>query len=401
LKKNTFIFSLFKWLLISILVGILSGFGAFVFLGSLDYITSLRNKNENFIFLLPLVGLIVAWAYEKYGKISSKGNNLLIEEIESPNQKIPLIMAPLVLGGTLLSHLAGASVGREGTALQISGALADQLSPVFKLSASERRILLLAAIASGFSAIFGTPLAGFLFAIELFKFKHRQLPLLLTLLLSAFIAHHFCVFLGATHSNFTIGQVPAIEFSNIIYLVMAGLAFGLAAYFFKTLAHYFQTTAKYFISNPILKTSVAGAVLLVLYLVFDLKIYYGLGIETIFASFNDIQKPEIFIIKMVLTTFALSMGFKGGEVTPLFFIGATLGSALAIILPLPVAILAAVGFVAVFAGATNTPIASAVMGLELFGISIWPYLALGCLVAYIFSGKKSIYSAQAHQSKLF
>ncbi len=383
-----------KWFLITLLIGLIGGIGSYIFLRMLDITTNARISHPFFIYLLPVAGLGIGLAYYYFGTEETKGNNKLIDEIYKPKQCISFKMAPIVLFSTLFTHLVGASAGREGTALQITASISDQLSKIFKLTNQDRTLVLLAAVSAGFGSVFGTPLAGAIFALEIFFLKKIKIQYIPVIVSSAYFAHYICLFLGTKHTMYTINILPKINAPILLYCTIIGIVSGMASYFYKFMAEFIAKKIQYIIKFPPLRPAIGGLFLLIIFLLFDTKRYMGLGISTIQQSFISIQKPEIFLIKILFTAFTLSVGFKGGEVTPLFFIGATLGSALFLFIPLPISILAAMGFVAVFAGATNTPIASTILGIELFGFHTVAYVSIACFIAYFFSGEKSIYSSQ-------
>ncbi len=383
-----------KWFLITLLIGLIGGLGSYIFLSLLDITTNARISHPFFIYLLPISGLSIGLSYYYFGTDEAKGNNKLIEEIYEPKQTISFKMAPMVLFSTLLTHLVGGSAGREGTALQISASISDQLSKVFKLTIQDRSLLLLAAVSAGFGSVFGTPFAGAIFALEIFFFNKIKIQFIPVIVSSAYLAHYFCLFLGVKHTEYMVNILPEANGLTLLYCTLIGFFCGIASYFYKILAEFIAKQFQNFIKFPPLRPAIGGLVLLLIFLLFDSNTYMGLGISTIQHSFISNQSPEIFFIKILLTAFTLSVGFKGGEVTPLFYIGATLGSAMFVFIPLPISILAAMGFVAVFAGATNTPFASTILGIELFGLHTAIYILIACFTAYFFSGQRSIYTAQ-------
>lgn len=397
--KNQFHFKfLLKWLLIGIVVGSLSGSASAVFLILLDWAKGVREANYWLLFLLPLGGLLVAVAYQYLGKSVVKGNNLLVEEVQKPSKMVSFLMAPLVLVGTIITHLFGGSAGREGTAVQMGGAIADQLNLVKQFSEEDRKILLMCGMAAGFASLFGTPIAGTVFAIEIIFIGKLKYEGVIPVLLSAFIANYVCDLWPIEHTHYDIGLVPDFNFTNVGWVLLASVAFGLTSMSFSSGMFWLGNQFKKRISNALLRPVIGGALVAALIYWVGFK-YAGLGIDTIVASFTIQQGPEVFALKLGLTVLTLSAGFKGGEVTPLFFIGAALGSALSLIIPLPVGLLAGVGFVAVFSGATNSPIACSLMGVELFmhgstGVSLPVFLIIGCFGAYFFSGHTGIYSSQ-------
>jgi H+/Cl- antiporter ClcA len=384
-----------KWLLLSLAIGLCVGSASAFFLNSLNWVTDFRESHLWIIAFLPLGGLIIGLTYHYYGESVVKGNNQLLEELHSPKQIIPFRMAPLVLFGTLATHLFGGSAGREGTAVQMGGAIADRFTHLFKLSDTNRKIILIMGISAGFASIFGTPLAGAVFALEvMILLRKTRFEALLPSLLVAFVADYTCKAWNVGHTHYSILNVPPVTFQNIVYTMVAAILFGLTAWLFSYTVHFFGRQFKALVSYPPLRPMLGGIVIaLAVYYMGSTK-YIGLGIPTIVESFTLQQPAYAFLLKLLLTTFTLGAGFKGGEVTPLFFIGATLGSALFLIIPLPMALLAGMGFVAVFSGATNTPLACTLMGMELFGTECGLYIGLACIVAYFFSGSKSIYSSQ-------
>ena len=369
----------------------------------LDWATQWRGDNLWILWLLPLGGLLIGLSYHYYGQSVVKGNNQLLDEITEPKKIIPLRMAPLVALGTIATHLFGGSAGREGTAVQMGGSIADQFTKIFKLNKHDRKILLIMGISAGFSAVFGTPLAGAVFGLEVYIIGRMRYEAIVPSFLVAVIADKVCMAwqypLPVTHTHYTQPALLDMTASHFIYAIIAGILFGFTSLLFSNANHFWSKLFKNKIEWPPLRPLIGGAILaLVLYFIsfssIDQSRYIGLGIPIIEQAFGEQMFWFDFLAKLILTSFTLGCGFKGGEVTPLFFIGATLGSALSGIIPLPVALLAAMGFVGVFAGATNTPIACTLMGIELFGAQIGVFLGISCICAYLFSGHTSIYSSQ-------
>ncbi|MBY0245585.1 MAG: chloride channel protein [Sphingobacteriaceae bacterium] len=380
-----------KWLFICVFIGFLVGSASAIFLHSLDWVTQYREDHFWLIYFLPIGGFLVGLLYHYYGKSATKGNHLLLETFDKPKERIPLRMAFFVYLGTLSTHLFGGSAGREGTALQMAGSIAEQLNRFLKIDETERKTILFTAIAAGFGAVFGTPLAGMVFAYEFFEVGKLRYKVILPVILTIFLAHNVALLWQAKHSVFVINSLPKFSFFTFLYLLLAGILFGVCAYLFCNLSKFTRRIFNQMISFPPFRPLLGGLVVVVLIFIFDTTKYLGLGVPTILNAFQNPLPWYDFLLKMVFTIVTLSSGFKGGEVTPLFFIGAALGSAFSVFIPLPVGLLAGLGFVAVFAGAAKTPFTCVLLAFELFGLPCAIYALVVCFVSYCFSGKEGIY----------
>ena len=401
-KISAILLFILKWLFITIMTAGLVGSATAWFLIALDFVTIWRTDHIWVVNFLPLIGLGIGFAYHYFGADAKKGNDLILEihqATETTSTKsssikpIPLIMAPLVFISSLLTHLGGGSAGREGTAVQIGGAIADQFTSIFKLSSAERKTILIMGVSAGFAAVFGTPFAAAIFALEIMSFKKIKFENIIPSFLAAFGAHYTCLAWMVKHTVYSIDIIPSITISALSWTLLAGIIFGLTAFVFiqsnKLLEGLFSKI-KFAPFRPFI-----GGIIIALFIILaNSTKFIGLGIPSITDAFNTPAGSFDFALKLLLTSLTLSAGFKGGEVTPLFFIGATLGNVLIWFIPLPMVLLAGMGFVAVFAGATHCVIASIIMGVELFGIQAGIYVGLASMIAYFTSGINGIYSAK-------
>jgi H+/Cl- antiporter ClcA len=402
---------LLYWTVLILPVAVVVGLFVALFLWLLEWATATRWSNLWLIFLLPIAGIIIAALYRLAGKNADAGNNLIIDEIHKPGGGIPARMAPLILFTTVITHLFGGSAGREGTAVQMGGSISSLFSKWYKLKHEDKRILLMCGMAAGFGAVFGTPITGAIFALEVLAIGRIKYEALLPCLIASIIADVTCSSVGIPHTHYSIQfsdtgnhlfSFVSFDILLLIKVIGAGIAFGLAGFMFAELMHFIKRSSNKYISKKWL-IPVIGAVLVVgiSYLAgsFD---YLGLGVTN--PNKNGVSIASAFsaggathyswVLKLLLTAITLGMGFKGGEVTPLFFIGATLGYSIAMLTGAPIDLMAGLGFIAVFAGATNTPIACTMMGVELFGSHYVLYYAVACFTSYYFSGHSGIYGSQ-------
>ncbi len=403
-----------RWILLLTPIAAAIGSSCALFLWALDKATDARLAYRYLLFALPLAGSFVTFLYTKLGHSArggdaNGGNNLLIDEIHQPSAGVPFRMAPLILVATIITHLFGGSAGREGTAVQMGGSLAAAFGRSawgrwFKLDESDARIVLMAGIAAGFGGVFGTPIAGAVFAMEVLAVGRMEYDAIVPCLIAALIGDWACQSWGIHHSLYHIAAISSTRPEMILSLkvAVAAVLFGLTSVLFAEAMHGVQHFFKTRVHEPMLRPFIGGLIIIALVTVLRTRDYIGLGdyspdihAITIASSFHAGGADALsWFWKLVFTAVTLGSGFKGGEVTPLFFIGATLGNILAIVMHAPVDLFAALGFVAVFAGAANTPLACTLMGLELFGSQNAPYFAIACFVAYFFSGHSGIYSSQ-------
>lgn len=394
--------ALLRWTLILLPMAVCVGSAVALFLWALDVATRARFDHVWLIGLMPLAGAAMVVAYGRFGKGAEAGNNLIMDEIHAPGGGVPLRMAPFILVATVVTHLVGGSAGREGTAVQMGGALAGGIGRLARLDPAGMRLVLMAGVAAGFGAVFGTPLAGTVFAMEVLTRGRLDHEALIPALGAALVADWTVAAWGISHTVYAISFAGPVGAGLLAKVAVAGLAFGLCARGFAAASH--EAAALWARAVPLapLRPVLASGAILGLAWCLGTRAYLGLGVLAEFPG--DPTLPGFFdpglvdwtswFWKALFTILTLSAGFKGGEVTPLFFIGAALGHALGLALGAPPDLMAALGFVAVFAGATNTPLACLVMGIELFGAAQAVPLAIGCFLAYASSGPSSIWLSQ-------
>ena len=402
---------LMRWTLLLIPLSLSVGSLVAFFLWLLDIVTRCRQRHGWLLFLLPFAGIGIYFLYKLWGKNSERGNNLIMEEIHQPGGGVPARMTPLVLLTTIVTHLFGGSAGREGTAVQMGGSVACLYGKWFGLKNDDLRIMLMAGISAGFGAVFGTPVAGTVFALEVLAIGVIRYNALLPCFIASVLADMTTAAWGIHHTSYSVtsiipatGAIPFLhaDVSLLLKAILAGALFGLAAYLFSQLSHLVKSGAQQLIKIEWLIPFAGGVVIICFCYLLGTTDYLGLGVtaknETGVSIVNAFHAGGAtywsWFWKLLFTVITLSTGFKGGEVTPLFFIGAALGNTIAIATGAPVDLFAAMGFIAVFAGATNTPLACTVMGVELFGTSYTLYFAIACFTAYYFSGHTGIYSSQ-------
>ncbi|MCU1395254.1 MAG: voltage-gated chloride channel protein [Ilumatobacteraceae bacterium] len=394
LQRVGFLRQVARWIALGALSGLLAGLSSWVFLKGLERVTEFREHGRQWlVFLLPLAGMGMGAAYHYLGGRSHEGSNLLIDQIHEPTEWVPTRMAPLVLIGTWVSHLFGASVGREGTALQMSGSLTDGMSKLLRLTPSDRRMMLIAALGGGFGAVFGVPVAGAVFALEVQSVGRLRFEPIIPTLTAALVGDRVLIALGYHHTIYA-AMTPHITPWMLVRVAGAGLLFGLVAALFAGATHRLKHVMAEQVSWAPARPLMGGIVVIALVTIFG-HAYQGLSLPYLArAMAGDHLSFAVFALKLLFTVVCVGTGFFGGEVTPLFVMGATLGAALALPLGLSAPVIAAVGFCAVFGAAANAPLACIIMGAELFGSGVIVPIAVGVIVAYIASGNRGIYTSQ-------
>lgn len=382
------------WVLLAVLIGLIVGGLDAVFGRILLAVSSFRS--DHFYYLIPflaLAGLATVYIYQRFGKRANKGMGLVFSIGQQSDETIPRRLIPIAMLTTWLTHLFGGSAGREGVAIQIGASVANYLGDLAKVK--NRHIMVMVGMAAGFSGLFQTPLAATLFAVEVIVVGSLYYQAILPALIASLVAAQTSHFLGLEKFSYTVTKLPTLNLLIIMKLVVIGIAFGLTGFLFSWLLGKTKASLGTLLPNPYLRIAVGSVILSVLFVVFDQGRYSGLGTNLISTTFSG--GPIFawdFIVKLLLTILTLSIGFQGGEVTPLFAIGATLGMLLGALMGLPLTFVAALGYAAVFAAATNTFFAPILIGCEVFGFSLLPYLLITVSVSYALNFNHSIYTAQ-------
>ena len=385
--------------LIALPLGVLVGAVCAVFGRALLAVTDIRMEHAG--WLLPFLGVIgtgIVWCYRKFGGQSGKGMSLIFEAGHGEAADIPLRLVPFTIAGTWLTHLFGGSAGREGVAIQIGGTIAHALGKRLPMQ-NGRKLLLVTGMAAGFAGLFQTPIAATFFALEVLTVGMLEHKALLPALAASFAASYTSNLLGLEKFSFALDTDVSFSWMLVLQLLLLGISFGAAGGLFSLCLHKMKKWLSGKMHNPMLRILVAGTAIGGLSLLFWNGRYAGLGTNLISMSFDTGIFPWDFALKLLFTVVTLSAGFQGGEVTPLFSIGASLGVVLAAALGLPAPFVAALGYAAVFGSATNTFIAPMLIGAEVFGFSYLPYFVVVCALAYVCNGNLSIYPLQRRKDQ--
>lgn len=394
-SRSTFaVKTLIRWLVISVGIGLLVGTISSLFGHALVLVTEFRKQYPMVICGLPIAGLLIVFLYRFFKNTDDSGTNMVISSIHSSTD-IPFKMAPLIFVTTIMTHLCGGSAGREGAALQLGGSISNQIGKVLKLNVKDRNIIIMCGMSAGFSALFGTPMAAAIFALEVISIGIMHYSALVPSVTAAMIAHFVADYLQVAPEHFPVTNVPTVDPVSFFKIIFFGALVGGISIVFCIMLHTSEHLYKKFFHNPYIRIAVAGCIVMLLSVILRTDLYLGSGQEIIEGIFHT-EKTQIytFVLKMLFTALTLGAGFKGGEIIPSFCIGAALGCAVASILGLPVTLVTACGMVGLFCGVTNCPITSLLISFELFGFQGMPYYLTTIAVSYMLSGYYGLYRSQ-------
>ena len=385
--------TLLRWLLVSGLTGVACGLVGAAFYYVVSFVTAARQAHGWLLFCLPLAGLFIVWSYRVLGMENDSGTNQIIASVRS-GEKPPLRLALLIFVSTALTHLTGGSAGREGAALQIGGSVAASIGRLLRLGERNMNLIVMCGMSAVFTALFGTPLSATVFSLEVVSVGIVHYSALFPCLLASLVTTGVTRLLGVHPEGYVLMGGPALDWQFMLRTGLLAVACALLSMAFCVLMHKTNHFYKKYLPNQYLRVLAGAAILIVLTLLVGSRDYNGAGGNVIEAALAGHAVPYAFLLKMLFTAVTLGAGFRGGEIVPTFFVGATFGCAAAPLLGLDPAFGGAIGMIALFCGVTNCPLASIFLSIELFGSSHVLFFALACALSYLLSGKFSLYSAQ-------
>lgn len=392
-KQSKRLLSFIKWVVIAGIIGIALGLVGTAFYYGLHYVTDFRNANPMIVLGLPFGGLLIVFLYHIAKRDDDQGTNSVLAAVRS-EEKLRFRTAPLIFVGSIITHLFGGSAGREGAALQMGGSVGNGIGKLFKLNEKDMHVAVMCGMSACFAALFGTPIAATFFAMEVVSVGIMYYAALVPCVFSSLIAVEIAKFFGIRGETFTIAVVPDFTATSVGKIVLVSILCAALSIFFCIAMHAASKYTKKWISNPYLRIFVFGVIIAVIQLLTKTTDYMGAGMDVIERTMHGEVNGEAVLFKLVLTAITLGVGFKGGEIVPSFFVGATFGCLLGHLLGVSPSMCAAVGMIAVFCGVTNSPVTSVLLGFELFGMAGINFILIGVAVSYMLSGYYSLYNSQ-------
>ena len=383
----------FKWIFLAIITGLIVGGSSSAFAGCVREATAFRNSHLWIFMLLPVSGVLIVFMYRKMGR-DDRGTNQVLSTIKSKDD-VPLRSAPLIFVSTILTHLTGGSAGREGAAIQFGGSIGNQIGRIIKLDEADHHVIIMCGMSAAFAAVFGTPMAAAVFAMEVVSVGVMYYTALLPCVIASLIASKFAADIGVHPELFHVTQIPELTVENGIKMAIIAAGCGLLSILFCIALKWTAIFYDRFLKNPYIRVVVAALVVIVITIFLNTSDYMGAGSDLISRAIENGQaRPLDFFWKLILTAITMRAGFRGGEIVPSFCIGATFGCVAGSIFGISPSIAAACGMVALFCGVTNCPITSMLIAFELFGFSGVSYYLIAIAISYALSGYYSLYKDQ-------
>lgn len=382
-----------RWLVYGSITGVVCGLAGALFHVGVDMATAARERVNWLLFLLPFAGLLIVFSYHRAGLRHDPGTNLVLKSIQG-QKHIPIRMAPLIFCGTILTHLCGGSSGRVGAALQIGGSIGEGLGHVFRLRESDIKIIIICGMSAVFATLFGTPVAAAVFTMEVISVGVIHYSAFVPSIVSAAIAYGITQSWDVTEAVFPMLAAPEYSVFLILKIILLAMVCGAVSILFCVVMHRSVELFTRLIPNDYVRVFLGGCAVIVCTLLVGTDLYNGHGSDMLLLAMTGSVPTFAFLIKIGFTALTLGTGFKGGEIAPALFVGATLGSVVAPVLGISPAIGAAVGMIALFCGVVNCPLAAIIFSVELFGGDCLLLFCIACAVSYVFSGYYGLYSSQ-------
>ena len=392
-QASKYIITFAKWFILSVVIALVCGGAGCFFHMLIEQATGLREKYDFILYFLPLGGVAIVALYHLFRLENISGTNHVMDSTRGDG-KVPFTLAPGIVISTVITHLCGGSAGREGAALQLGGSLGSALGKLFRLDKDDMHIIVLCGMSAVFTALFGTPLTAVVFVLEVISVGTIYYSAIMPCIFSSVFTYLMTDILGVHPVSYFLETVPGISALSLLQTVGLAVLFALVSILLCVSFSKGSWLFKKLIKNPYLRIIAGGAAIVLLTLLCGTD-YNGAGMGIVEnALINGSARPEAFILKLLFTVITLGCGYKGGEIVPTFFVGATFGCVVAPLMGMDAGFGAALGLVGVFCGATNAPIASLFLGIELFGTRGLPFFAIVCAVSFMLSGYFSLYKSQ-------
>lgn len=382
-----------KWVLVAILVGVVVGLVSTAFHYAVGFVTTYRMQHSIIILLLPLGGIFIVWLYKILGAENDQGTNFVLVSCRG-KEKVPLRTTLLIFVSTVVTHMFGGSSGREGAALQLGSSLSDTIGTVFKFDEEDMNVMSMCGMAAAFSALFGTPVTSAVLSIEIVSIGVMHFSALVPCIVAAVTGWMVAKNFGVLPTAYKINDICELDVDNICRVLILAVLCAFVSMLFCFIMKRVAGLYKKYIENKYLRAIAGGAIIIVFTLIAGTKDYNGAGMDIIARSFTGSIPIYVFLIKIIFTAFTLGAGFKGGEIVPAFYTGATFGNAISGLFGIDPSFGAGIGLVSIFCGVTNCPVTALILSIELFGSEGLPFFASACAVSYMLSGYTGLYTAQ-------